>query len=54
MKPTATIEERLARLERENRRLKLAGAALLMGFVGIIAGGPGSIRSPIKLKPEAS
>lgn len=33
------VEDRLNRLERDNRRLRLANIAMLVGFVGVLAGG---------------
>jgi hypothetical protein len=39
MDQLVAVENRLSRLERENRRLKLAGVAMLVGFVGMFAGG---------------
>src|SRR4051794_20292275 len=36
---SASVEERLSRLEKENRRLKVGGIAMLAGFVVIVIGG---------------
>src|SRR4051794_1114901 len=36
---SASVEERLGRLEKENRRLKIAGIAMLAGFVLILTAG---------------
>lgn len=40
-----TIDDRLNRLERENRRLKLAGMAMFVGVLGIF--GAGAAMAPI-------
>ena len=47
-----TTEERLARLERQNRWMKAAGAVLVLVFVGVLLAGAGQDKDKPKVLDE--